>query len=56
MISALGQEATDTAGDLLGVCGADYRRAGGLVRESLEISSDDKDLEWDDYTRFVVEI
>ena len=41
---ALGGQ-TDTAGDLLGVCGADYRRAGGLVRESLEISSDDKDLE-----------
>ena len=41
---ALGGQ-TDTDGDLLGVCGADYRRAGGLVSESFEISSEDKDQE-----------
>ena len=41
---ALGGQ-TDTAGKLLGVCGADYRRADSLIRESLEISNEDKDLE-----------
>ena len=34
---------SDKVGDLLGVCGADYRQAGSSKRESLEISSVDKD-------------
>ena len=41
---ALGGQ-TDTAGNLLGVCGADYRQADSNTSESLEISSADKDLD-----------
>ena len=41
---ALGGQ-TNKAGNLLGVCGADYRQADSNERESLEISSADKDLD-----------
>ena len=41
---ALGGQ-TNKAGNLLGVCGADYRQADSKERESLEISNADKDLD-----------
>ena len=47
---ALGGQ-TGNTGNMLGVCGADYRQADGYERESFEISSADKDQDCESYTR-----